>query len=303
MRMILFHNPSAGSENHTVDDLIAKIRRAGHEVASDVSDHDELSRELAKHCCDWVVVAGGDGTVGRAARVVSDRGVPLAILPLGTANNIARTLGFLGEDGERQAEDLIEAWRDSDVVTFDLGDLTVAGQDTGFVEAVGFGVFPDVMRATESQQSPDDPSDTLARDWLVFRAAFERAQPRRYTIVADGQDRSGDYLLVELVNIPFIGPKLPLVPQTDPHDGLFDLVVVGESERSHMLDLLEDARLARSTNGRLPALPVKQVRVTFRDRHYHCDGTLCELPSSQASAALEATVRPAALQVLRPRSR
>ena len=43
-----------------------------------------------------VVVAGGDGTVGKVIAQMPDRGVPVAILPLGSANNIARSFNVAG---------------------------------------------------------------------------------------------------------------------------------------------------------------------------------------------------------------
>jgi hypothetical protein len=43
------------------------------------------------------VVVGRDGTVGRLVRGLKDRSIPIAILPTGTANNIARSLGIVGD--------------------------------------------------------------------------------------------------------------------------------------------------------------------------------------------------------------
>jgi diacylglycerol kinase family enzyme len=47
-----------------------------------------------------VLAAGGDGTVGKVAHELIDSGIPLSVLPLGTANNLARTLGFIGSPRE-----------------------------------------------------------------------------------------------------------------------------------------------------------------------------------------------------------
>ena len=50
-------------------------------------------RELAKNY-DCVIVGGGDGTLNAAAPALIETGLPLGILPLGTANDLARTLGI-----------------------------------------------------------------------------------------------------------------------------------------------------------------------------------------------------------------
>ena len=106
MRIALMHNPSAGSEDHSADELIEQIRRAGHEVVAHFSKVADLSATaLQRQNCDLVVVAGGDGTVDEAALALAGSGLPLTILPLGTANNIARSFGLMREERE-----LMAAW-------------------------------------------------------------------------------------------------------------------------------------------------------------------------------------------------
>ena len=59
----------------------------------------------------------------------------------------------------------------------------------------------------------------------------------------DGTDLSGEYLLVEAMNIPLAGPNVPLAPGADFSDGLLDLVMVTEREREAVEEYLR-ARLA-----------------------------------------------------------
>jgi diacylglycerol kinase (ATP) len=67
---------------------------------------------------DLVLVAGGDGSVSKVAcrLVAMSSKVPLAVLPLGTANNFARSLGFC-----LSAKELIEQLNDGRCDTFDVG--------------------------------------------------------------------------------------------------------------------------------------------------------------------------------------
>src|SRR5215216_720857 len=64
-------------------------------VHRECGSRDELSPLIAKHGADFdlVAVGGGDGTLNAAAQGVIERGLPLGILPMGTANDLARTLG------------------------------------------------------------------------------------------------------------------------------------------------------------------------------------------------------------------
>jgi diacylglycerol kinase family enzyme len=75
---------------------------------------------------------------------------------------------------------------------------------------------------------------------------------RRWQIRADGEDLSGDYIAVEVLNIRFVGPNLPLAPRAFPGDGLLDVVMVRRQDREALLEYL-DNRL-RLASGQLPEL-------------------------------------------------
>jgi hypothetical protein len=104
VRVVLIHDPSAGDEDHPAPDLVRRIEDGGHEVVADVAGRKAL-RDALGAPCDLVVAAGGDGTVNAAAQVLAGTGVPLTVIPLGTANNIAATLGCAGD-----AAELIAGW-------------------------------------------------------------------------------------------------------------------------------------------------------------------------------------------------
>ena len=99
---------------------------------------------------ECVVVAGGDGTVARAGRVLAGGPVPMAILPLGTANNIARSLGDIHGD----VEQLAARWR-GQVVKIDVGVVEAHGRAHRFLESVGCGLVTSCI---------DEGNETLAKD-------------------------------------------------------------------------------------------------------------------------------------------
>src|SRR4051794_34542650 len=82
-------------------------------------------------------------------------------------------------------------------------------------------------------------------------------EPRRLTVKLDGQDLTDDYLLCEIMNTGSIGPRLPLVCDADPWDGLLDVVLVSQRHR----ELLRRYLLARSSDEPMPPrLPVRRAR-------------------------------------------
>src|SRR5258708_19317238 len=67
----------------------ASVRRAGSGA-----ELRALVEEAARSRPDAIAIGGGDGTLGTAAGVLVDRGIPMAVLPLGTLNHFARDLGI-----------------------------------------------------------------------------------------------------------------------------------------------------------------------------------------------------------------
>lgn len=289
MRVVLMHNPSAGREDHRAEDIEGAIRRAGHRLVASVTKRRQLARALRGRC-DLVAVAGGDGTVGKAVGVLEGKGIPFTILALGTANNLAHTLGLEGP-----VEARIAGWTGDVRRDLDVARAVLDGRAVGFFEAVGFGVFPTMIRAFSKREEADDPARQLARALASFHRHVEKARPRPYTITADGVDASGRYLMVEVLNVPFIGPRVPL-NRADPGDGRLDLVLVGEAERDELLRGIDRLRAGEDAAIAMPSRAVRRVEIRSPGRYHHRDGDLDE----HRGRALKVRVKPGALTVLAP---
>jgi diacylglycerol kinase (ATP) len=210
------------------DDLKALIERAGHTVASVAKQYDERAPQPDERI-DVVVAAGGDGTVATAAGLASKIAASLAILPLGTANNIATSLGVKAEITE-----LIDAWPTARRVPFDLGRARARSKDWLVVEGVGGGLVPaGIARAQAQQRTLDamEPEDEVAAAVRRFQDALIDLTPRPWTLVLDGRTIEDEFLLVEVLNIRSIGPNLVFGPDADPSDGYFDVILAQEHHR------------------------------------------------------------------------
>lgn len=263
------------------------MQRAGHEIVDIVPNVDDLVAALTKRRPDLIAIAGGDGTVSQAASTLAGRHLPLAILPLGTANNTALSLGVTGD-----VDALVAGWARGTRRRLDLATVVLGDELAPFSEAVGWGIFPDVMAETADLPSPEEREDTLERDRHMFRATIERAKASRYEIDIDGETIAGEYLLVEIVNIPYIGPRLELSPASNPSDGRFELVLAGESERAALLELAESGSLPR--NVQMPTRSATHVTVRSAARRYHRDGKRIELTRSPSEYVV--TIEPAAIE-------
>jgi diacylglycerol kinase (ATP) len=293
MRVTLLHNKSAGSENHARADLKESLRRGGHTLVDTVSDVEALLVSLADQSCDLVVVAGGDGTVSRAACALADRNLPLAILPLGTANNTARSLGI---EIEVDLDVHVAGWAAGTYRTLDLATINEGERLCPFSEAVGWGIFPKVIKKAHELASPERREHAIERDRRVFTSVIERAKPHPYEIEVDGETITGEYLLVEIVNIPSIGPQLQVSPGSNPSDGKFELVLAGERERDALLELAASGRI--TSDVRLTTRPAERVTVHSEMRCYHRDGSLVEATHKPNISAI--AIKPASVTYLLP---
>jgi diacylglycerol kinase (ATP) len=95
MRAVLLHNPTAGAGEHCRDTLLYTMRLAGLSCSYHSVKDGDFAGAL-RRTAELVVVAGGDGTVAKVIARLPDRAIPVAIFPLGTANNIARSMGIVG---------------------------------------------------------------------------------------------------------------------------------------------------------------------------------------------------------------
>ena len=253
MRVTLVHNPSAGDEQHAEERLLKQLEAGGHDTRL-VSTQRKFERRL-EDPGDLVVVAGGDGSVKDVALALAGRRVPLAILPTGTANNIAKSLGVLGS-----VDELIAGWRDAERRRLRVGSATGRWGTMRFVESVGAGLFAELVTRGPEEVDENEAGLTghaIDRALLLLRRIAEDQPPRFRRVALDGADLSGDYLLVEAMNIPLVGPNVPLAPEADWSDSLLDLVLVTERERSAISDYLR-ARLGGSAAPL--ALPVRRGR-------------------------------------------
>jgi len=140
LRVTLMHNPGAGEEDHSREDLLRAVEAAGHEVMWH-SPAEEGWEEALEDPGDLVAVAGGDGTVRTVFRRLAGSDIPVTLLPLGSANNIATVLGIDGTAIER----LVRGWEAGERRSYAIGHFKSRAWEDSFVETVGGGIFAQLL--------------------------------------------------------------------------------------------------------------------------------------------------------------
>jgi diacylglycerol kinase (ATP) len=228
VRVTLIHNPGAGDEQHSAKRILKQLAEAGHDARLQSTRRQGVEKALGDPG-DLVVVAGGDGSIKKVAIAIAGRGIPMAILPIGTANNIAKSLGALGSVPE-----LIAGWRRAERRRLAVGTVETPWGSTRFVESVGVGVFTELVTRGDLEVNESTTGLTghaIDRALLLLQRIVAERAPRFRSLWLDGSDLSGEYLLVEVMNMPLVGPNIPLAPGADYGDGQLELVTVTERER------------------------------------------------------------------------
>jgi diacylglycerol kinase family enzyme len=259
----LIYNPHAGiRSNLTPDKILEALGQAGYDPNySPTSTEEDLDGALAK-AKDLVVVAGGDGSIRAVATHLLGRDVRIAPLPLGTANNVARLLGLTGKPLE-----IIAGLADPVERDMDMGLMITPRGPTYFLEATGMGMFADLLKNYKPEEGKSIP-----RGIQTLLETLNDYQPKFFHVNVDGEDVSGSYFLVEVMNTPTVGFHFMLAPDAKPDDGLFDLVLIHANERENYLKFMTG--VLTGTVERLPAVSMQRgqrLEIAWRGFPVHLD--------------------------------
>ncbi len=284
MRALLVHNDNAGTDPIPRLEIENALRRAGMEPIYCAHGEDDLPAALTK-TFDVIVAAGGDGTVADVVSCLENLDHPIGILPLGGSNNIANALGV---DGDWR--DLPKHWNKNAWARLDRCEAIGPWGHKRFVEAIGSGVLTDAV--DEVDEEPDTPEEKQANGRFAFRRSLTEASPFHCKIETADWVWEGDCLMVEAMNIQYVGSHLALATGASPGDGLLDIVLVTPELRGPLVEWSAnpDAFPCPIQTRRSP-----KVRLTVHDRPFRVDD---RCPNEHLAGSVDISVRPSWVKVL-----
>lgn len=312
-RAILVHNPGAGHGRHSAEELAALLREAGYGV-SHVHAKKKKELRMLRKARGLIVVAGGDGTVHKVARQIAGRGKTMTVLPLGTANNIARSLGIDGPPGA-----LVAGLGRARSIAIDVGVARGPWGKRVFVEGMGGGLFAEVMAKLDSgrvrrRKRPAAKNGNykalfsknethLMPSLHALAEHFPEFKAKAFEVTIDGVKISGDFLLLEALNMPYLGPNLHLGRDADPSDGKLDFVLLSEAQRAEFADYIRHRIEGGSDAPQLTAKKGRRLHCVWRGSKLHIDDKIALTGSGRRSPEIEVEVMQRAIRLLVPRAK
>jgi YegS/Rv2252/BmrU family lipid kinase len=247
---------------------------------------DGLAKRAAEEGADVVIAAGGDGTVHAVACGLIDTNSTLGIVPVGTMNNIARSLAI--------SENIAEACK---IIAKGATSLIDVGKinDQIFLEVAGIGLEAALSPVAEEMKSSnwlstirgfiDGLSALLAFRPTRFSLSFDERRTRRYTA-----------LQISVCNSPYYGPRLQFAPDAVMNDGLLDVLIYkGFSKLEYLRHAISISQGRRALYPKVTRYKVKSLCV-YADKpvEIHADG----IPKGRTPAII--TVISGGLRVLVP---
>lgn len=215
-RILIQRNPTSGSGRGATElrKLIRELRAMRYRVrlfARRENLDEFLSRPDVKATVTCLVAAGGDGTVASLAHRHSE--YPIAVLPLGTENLVARHLKI-----PRCGRTVAEMIKQNKVKYFDTGFVN----DQRFLVMVSAGVDAEVVRRLSTIRTGN--ISRLSYVWPIVQSFFRYRFSGVEVHGPDGQLlASGSHVIIS--NMPEYGFRMPFCPEADPTDGRLDVRV------------------------------------------------------------------------------
>jgi diacylglycerol kinase (ATP) len=227
-------NPTSGAgrvARHSAEVLRGLASRGDHVVAiqgQSASEAERLVAEAMAGGLDTLVAVGGDGTVHQALQAVAGTDTALGIVPLGTGNDAANSVGLTRASPQTAVSVILAGIRRP----FDLGRIEAAdGTIRHFLCVMSSGFD---SSANERANEMTWPSGTALyiRAMLSVLRTFE---PIPYRAQLDGEVVVDAGMLVSVGNGPSFGGGMQVCAGADMHDGLLDLIWVHSISRRELL--------------------------------------------------------------------
>jgi diacylglycerol kinase family enzyme len=296
VKLTLVVNRTAGTlrgldAEEVAGELAAIFRRNGHAVELVVTEGSgcvaTLEEVFADPGAEAVVVGGGDGTISAAASFAARNGVALGVIPLGTMNLFARSLGV-----PLEMYDAAEALAAGQVGRVDIGEAN----GRYFVHHVTLGLHAQMIELREKVPYGSRIGKLMA-NLQAFLSAVQRPRLITAVVTVNGASFRRRTAAILIANNPLGDGHLPY--PDDPRQGRLAVYISRSSSTVDLLELAAEVTLGEiGGNPLLESYEGERVTIAVPDRRrvrVSIDGEIVPLKTP-----LEARIHAGGLKVLQP---
>jgi diacylglycerol kinase (ATP) len=245
VKPFIIFNPAAGSvkdRQRTLAEL-NRFRPTALVATRKRGDAEKLARRAVRQGCGYLIVAGGDGTLNEVVNGIAHtpRAPKIGILPLGTGNDFARTLGL-----PISLDENIEILRAGKTRAIDI--VRVRSDRARYFVNVAAGGFSGIVRRKMTT--------AIKKAWgpLAYirgaAAALSKLHAYKTRIVLDDREEfSAVVYNVVIANGRFAAGGLPIAPDADPVDALLDVVLIPKRSAAELALLAAEIILGKHFSG------------------------------------------------------
>ena len=160
--------------------------------------------------------------------------------------------------------------------SIDIGRLRGLDDESFFMEGIGVGVFPKLMKEMKEQEDREEngPQEELRSAQQLFAEIVREYKPRFCHLIIDGEDFSGHYVLIEVMNIQAVRSNLELAPYADPSDGWFEIVLVPAEEQDDLATYARKKAQGEESVYQFKTIKGKDIHLQWSTSLIHVDDQL-----------------------------
>ena len=261
VRVKLIANPGAGNVLKAAsrfEQVTSYLEEAGLKVdvafASPKKEAIPIAQRAVKDGYDVIIAMGGDGTIGAVIRGIAGSKARLGIIPAGTENDIARSLGI--------PEDLKEACAiiaSGHTRKVDLGCITTKDEKNHYF----FMMIAIGLTATLYPMVKDVPNGKFGRVMEAIKTILKYEPNPTVNLTLDDDSKiEVETMLVTITNTPVTGVKNLVAPDASMEDGLLDISVYPGFTKAELINyFVKTAHEGTTPDGRIHRYRAKKIKV------------------------------------------
>lgn len=290
-KLLFVHNPRAGGKSRRKEDLPGVLEKFCIEHSFEfslyqttgTSDQAVIQKICQDYSPDAVIAVGGDGTINMVGEVLVNSNILLGIIPMGSANGLARDLNI--PENLAEALGVIEEFH-----SHSIDSLKVNGSNCFHVSDFGFNARI-VRRFSESIMR-----GKISYLWYGLLEFFF-FEPFHYTIETEEQKLKGEAFMMTVTNGNRFGTNVNINPLGQIDDGYFEICIIKPFPKYRSLKILY--RLFRNTIHKSKYSRIirckKAVIYNKENTSFHIDGEPAELVEK-----IEINIVPKGLRMIIP---